>query len=83
MFMDEILFIQICCILAQKSRNSKGFISNTALERREGEVSDEELRNHNWVRGPDGKANLLQHSSYSLLLQPGTVVPHYVVYICL
>lgn len=78
MFMDEILFIQICWILVQKSRNSKGFISNTALERRQGEVGNEEPRNHNQVRGPDGKANLLQHSSCSLLLQPGTVILCYI-----
>lgn len=66
----------------QKSRNSEGFISDTALKRREGEVGDE-LRNHNGERSSDGKVNVLQHSSYSLLFQPGTVVPHYLVYVCL
>lgn len=82
-FMAEILFIKVCWVLVQKSRNSEGFIADTALKRREGEVGVEELRNHNGVRSSDGKVNVLQHSSYSLLFQPGTVVPHYLVYVCL
>lgn len=83
MFMAGIIFIKVCWILVQKSRNSEGFICNTTLERKEGEVGDEELKNHNGVRGPDGKANLLQNSPYSLLFQPGTIVPCYLVYACL
>jgi len=64
----------------QIPRNSQGFICNTALERGKGEVGNEEPRNHNGVRDPDGKTNLSQHSPYSLLFQPSTIVSHYLAH---
>lgn len=46
-------------------------------------MGDEELGNQKGVRGPNGKANILYHFSYSSLFQPDTVVPHYLAYGCL